>query len=117
MNLTPALDEQASYQLERDANTRVIRADYALFSLFPGIAPNRRVMILAGLTTSGTQGAAEFATSDAAMSDLLKTLAIKLGSRGAFPRYFQCLLRVEAAKGLDAMKVKYVTSKIIQSEP
>jgi hypothetical protein len=53
---------RVSYGLERDPQSQVIRADYALFDVLPGPAPGRRIVVLAGITTTGTQGAAEFAT-------------------------------------------------------
>ena len=90
----------------------MIKADYAIFSVLPGSAPDRRIMVLAGLTTSGTQGAADFACSPTALSSLRKML----GSREAFPRYFQCVLRVETSKGLDAMQVRLVAGRVVQHE-
>jgi hypothetical protein len=102
--------------LERDPHTRVIRADYAIFDVLPGMAPSRRIVILAGLTTSGTQGAAEFSTSVDGVRQILRFLGIQSGSSRAFPAYFECLLRVEAAKGLDAMNVKYVMGGPVRAQ-
>jgi hypothetical protein len=112
VNKRPAAGEPAFYQTERDPTNQVIKADYAIFSVLPGSAPDRRIMVLAGLTTSGTQGAADFACSPTGLSSLRQ----KLGSGGAFPRYFQCVLRVETSKGLDAMQVRLVASRVVQHE-
>jgi hypothetical protein len=112
VNKHPLPGEAAFYQTERAPGTRVIKADYAVFSVLPGPAPDRRIMVLAGLTTSGTQGAADFACSPTALAGLRK----KLGSRGLFPRYFQCVLRVETSRGLDAMQVRLVASRVVQHE-
>lgn len=115
------LDSKASgsepgfYQLERDPDDQVIRADFALFNVLPGPAAGRRIIVLAGLTTSGTQGAAEFATSPAGLRRILESLGTESAGRKAFPAYFESLLRVEAAKGLDAMTVKYVIGSKVQS--
>ncbi len=105
-----------SYALERDPQSQVIRADYALFDVLPGPAPGRRIMVLAGITTSGTEGAAEFATS---ADGLRQILAVGKASGSAsenktFPRYFESLLRVEAEKGLEAIDVKFVDGSIVQ---
>ena len=112
LNKRPAAGEPAFYQTERDPDSQVIKADYAIFSVLPGPAPDHRMMVLAGLTTSGTQGAADFACSPTALAGLRK----KLGSSGAFPRYFQCVLRVETSKGLDAMQVRLVAGRVVQHE-
>jgi hypothetical protein len=104
------------YELERDPHTRVIQADYAIFDVLPGLAPSRRIVILAGLTTSGTQGAAEFSTSADGVRQILRSLAVQNGNSSVFPAYFECLLRVEAAKGLDAMNVKYVAGEAVRAQ-
>lgn len=104
------------YELERDPHTRVIKADYAIFDVLPGLAPSRRIVILAGLTTSGTQGAAEFSTSVDGVRQVLRSLGVQSGGGRALPAYFECLLRVEAAKGLDAMNVKYVMGGSVRAQ-
>ncbi len=115
------LDQKASgsqpsfYALERDPDQYVIRADYALFNVVPGPAPGRRIVILAGLTTSGTQGAAEFATSEAGLQRIVEALRTDSEGRRALPPYFECLVRVDAAKGLDALTVRYVTGSKVES--
>lgn len=103
-----------SYQLERDRDQQIIRADYGLFNVLPGPAPGRRIVILAGLTTSGTQGAAEFATSEAGLQRILNALGAGSGGPDTFPSYFECLVRVDAARGLDAFTVKYVTASKVK---
>jgi hypothetical protein len=107
--------EPASYQLERDPDQQVIRADFGLFNVLPGPTPGRRILILAGLTTSGTQGAAEFATSPTGLQKILETLGADSNGRKVFPTYFECLVRVDAAKGLDAITVKYLTASKVES--
>ncbi len=102
--------EKNGYKVERDPRDQVIRADYALFNVLPGPASGRKIMILAGLTTSGTQGAAEFATSENGLRRVLDVL----GKDQKFPTHFESLLRVEAAKGLDAITVRYVTGNPVK---
>ena len=72
--------QPSSYGLERDPVHHVIRADYALFNVMPGPTPGRRIITLAGLTTSGTQGATEFATSEAGLQRIHD--ALRMNSEG-----------------------------------
>lgn len=74
----------------------------------------RRVVILAGITTSGTQGAAEFLSSEAGLRDLLAALGTKQNGHLVFPRFFQCVVRLEVAHGLDVISTKYVTGPAFQ---
>jgi hypothetical protein len=116
LNVHPAPGERSSYETERDPATQVLRVDYGLFSVLPGLSPSRKIIILAGLTTSGTQGATEFATSSSAMRGLLEALGpqgAKIGS--GFPPYFQCILKVEMTKGLDVLAVSCVKARVLQS--
>ncbi len=102
------------YGLEVDRSSHVIRTEHALVSVVPGVNPARRVVILGGLTTSGTQGAAEFLSSEAGLRDLLAAIGIKQNGRLVFPRFFQCVVRVEVAHGLDVISTKYVTGAAFQ---
>ena len=107
-----------SYGMERDPQSQVIRADYALFDVLPGPAPGRRIVVLAGITTTGTQGAAEFATSADGLRQILALYGVPQDKSGgkSFPRYFECLLRVEAEKGLEAVNVKLVSGSVVQTQ-
>jgi hypothetical protein len=53
-----------------------IKEDYALISLSPGIRPEKRVLVLAGITTFGTQAAAEFVSRNDALKNLLSYLKV-----------------------------------------
>jgi len=79
-NLRPQAGESSWYEIERDPKTQVLRADYALVSFLPGIAPNRRIAILGGLTTLGTQAAADFATSPSHCAELAARLGTGPGT-------------------------------------
>jgi hypothetical protein len=110
----PTTADKRFYQVERDPDGQVIRADYALFYVVPGLASNRRIVVLAGLTTSGTQGAAEFATSPEGLEQILEQVGTLSGGHKTIPPYFESLLRVEATKGLDAMKVQCIATSKVQ---
>lgn len=51
-----------------------IKQDYAVIALLPGMLPGNKVLILAGITTFGTQAAAEFVSRDSSLKTLLAHL-------------------------------------------
>lgn len=108
-------EKQTRFSVERDSKTGQILGDHALFSVIPGIAPNLRIMILAGLTTSGTQGAAEFATSQEGLTGLLRTLQSAGNDRGRSP-FFESVLHVGTSRGLDALSIQPVLVRPIHSK-
>jgi hypothetical protein len=112
VDTNPGPDGTKFYELERDKQLRVIQADYALFDVLPGLTPGRKMVILAGLTTSGTQGAAEFAASAEGLRQILAAVGVGEGSTRSFPTYFEAVLRVETARGLDAVKVKFIKASV-----
>jgi len=117
LNLHPKPGESSSYMVERDPKTHVLRTDYALVSFLPGIAPDRRIAILGGLTTLGTQAAAEFATSPTDIAELAARLDPSPGpSPKKIPPFFQAVLKVEIMKG-DVLSVKYVTGHVLHPAP
>ena len=71
--------------------------DYALIGLVPGMSPNRRALILAGITTQGTQAAAEFVSRAATIEELLFKLT---GSKHGELRPFEAVIRVKVSKGV-----------------
>jgi len=105
---------QAFFGVERDPRTQVILADHAVFAVLPGMVPGRRIVIMAGVTTSGTQGAVEFATSPDAMQELVGALGQTREGRKVLPEYFECVLRVQVARGLEAMKIHYVRGRALR---
>jgi hypothetical protein len=98
--------KDASWSVQRDSKTGALRTDYAVFAVVPGVAPNRRVMLLAGLTTSGTQGAAEFATTGSQVADLLNPLF-----RGSPPSFFESVLEVQVVEGLDPVSLRRIAAR------
>jgi hypothetical protein len=103
-----------SYTLERDPKTGALRTDYAVFSLMPGVVGNHRVMLLGGLTTSGTEGAAEFATTEQSLSDLLGALKSQgHTSQNGAPPFFESTLEVDVVRGLDPTSIKRLSVRAI----
>ncbi|MBC8166981.1 MAG: hypothetical protein H7Y20_14070 [Bryobacteraceae bacterium] len=74
-----------------------IREDYAILGLLPGLGAARKTLILAGTTTLGTEGAAEFVCRNANLVDLLKRLAVPEG--GPIPP-FEAVLKIGISAGV-----------------
>jgi hypothetical protein len=71
--------------------------DYALVVLRPGLTANHRILILAGITEYGTQGATEYVTSKEHLEELLSKLHVK---RSQPLPWFEALLRVRLEGGV-----------------
>ena len=70
--------------------------DYAVIGLVPGIGSGRYVMILAGTTTFGTQGAVEFVCRQDSVEKLLHEIPDFAG----LTKPFEALVRVKIARGV-----------------
>jgi len=70
--------------------------DYAVIGLVPGVTPNRFVMILAGTTTFGTQGAVEFVSR----ADSVEKLLRQMPDPSSEVKPFEALVRVKIARGV-----------------
>lgn len=71
--------------------------DYAVVGLLPGLDPSQSVLILAGTTTFGTEGAVEFVTRP----DSLRALLSRLGVQKAEQlKSFEALLHIKIARGV-----------------
>lgn len=104
INLRPAPAEASVYKTERDPVTHVLRADYSLISIQPGIVQGRYIAILGGLDTTGTEGAVLFATSQAGIESIAnRSAAISEDMRKSHVPIFQALIRVKLAKGSEVM--------------
>lgn len=94
-NVHPQPGEQKSY-LASPSNA-LLTEDYALLAFIPGLNPSRSVMIIAGTTTFGTQGAVEYACREKSVQELL--LRLSVSDTGEL-RPFEALLHVKIAKGV-----------------
>ena len=97
----PAPGHPSIYALGRDPKTDAIGVDYALISLLPGVTPNHFVLVLGGLSTIGTQAAAEFATSEGSLQSVARMRSETAGGKPLSP-YFQALLTVQIRDGVAA---------------
>ena len=73
-----------------------ITVDYGVIALVPSINPNRSILVLAGTTTLGTQGAVEFVCRE----DNLRSLMRKLSESGKGIRPFEALIEVRISGGV-----------------
>lgn len=74
-----------------------IREDYAVVGLVPGITNTQHALVLAGLTTLGTQAAVELVCRSKRLEELLGALGAP--SKGPFPP-FEAVLRVKVSGGV-----------------
>ena len=95
VNVHPQRDE-SKYYLASPSNA-LLTEDYAVIAFVPGLNPERSVMIMAGTTTFGTQGAVEFVSGPDTVKQLLPRLSI--GNSGNWEP-FEALLHIKIVKGV-----------------
>jgi hypothetical protein len=71
--------------------------DYAVIARLPGINSTRRAVVLSGITSSGTQAAAEFVCREEQIARLLGKLRAQ---KAETPRFFEALIRVKVSGGV-----------------
>ena len=92
----------------------MVTEDYVLISMLRGLEPNRRLLILAGITTFGTQACAEYVTKAHSVRQLIKRLSISGDStKPKFPPYYQVLLKVKI-NGSVPVQTSYVTHHVLE---
>lgn len=92
LNRNPQPGEQAVYKPEFDSVTNQLRRDYALVLMLPNETHNRRVLLIYGIYTQGSQAAIEYLTNPDSMIQLRKVLLNVSADRRTLPAYFQLLL-------------------------
>ncbi len=95
VNLHPKQGEPAT--VVASPSNSPLAEDYAIVALMPGLNPDRSVMILAGTTTFGTEGAVEFVSRPKTVSELLAKLSV---SKAGELKPFEALLKVKVARGV-----------------
>jgi hypothetical protein len=71
--------------------------DYAIIALVPGLNPSRWVMVLAGISTMGTQASVEYVARPRTVEDLLLKLT---GSKRGPVVPFEAVLKVKISQGV-----------------
>lgn len=96
-NHNPLPGEDREYRPRFNQQTDELEEDYALITVKPGVTDDYRLMILSGLLSEGTQGAAEYVSRREYLNALNQHLK-KL--EGGPPKYYQVLLKVDVDDGI-----------------
>lgn len=94
VNVHPRQGEEAFYI---STQKLPLAEDYAVIGLMPGLNPARWVMLLAGLTTIGTQAAVEFVSRPNTAENLVRRLG---GIEAGRIVPFECVIRVKVTQGV-----------------
>jgi hypothetical protein len=94
VNVHPRSGEQQTYLSTAQVP---LTEDYAVVGLMPGLNPSRWVIVLAGLTTLGTQAAVEYVSRNGTVEILLQRIS---GSASGKVAPFEAVLRVRVSKGV-----------------
>lgn len=112
VNAHPGANESPVYHTERDPETEVLKRDYSLISIQPGVVAGHNIAVLGGLDTKGTEGVTRFITSRAGIEELSAALAVKglkvTKAAGGMP-WFQALVQVHLEKGDQVLSTELVT--------
>lgn len=108
----PGSGQPGSYYAVRDPKTGALRVDYAVVSFLPGLTLGHYIMVLAGITTIGTEAAADFVTSPDSMR-ILEKMRPKMRTHDALP-YFQAIMKVQIREGEVAKTTCILVRNLIQ---
>jgi hypothetical protein len=112
-NTKPGSGEQSAYFAKQEGPSRSqISEDYAVISSLKGLNENYRLLILAGITTFGTQAAAEYVTKPEYVKDLIAHLSTSTDGQPRLPSYFQILIKVKVNGGVP-VQMQYVTHHVL----
>ncbi len=92
LNRRPRAGEQAIYRPEFDPVTNQLARDYALVLMLPDQTKDKRVLLIYGIFTQGSQAAIEYLINSERMTELRKTLLSLSPDHKTIPPYFQLLL-------------------------
>lgn len=114
VNTKPKAGEQPTYLARQEGPSRSqISEDYALISLLRGLDEKHRLFMLAGITTYGTQAAAEYVTQPEHIRDLIAHLDISsAGEAPRLPSFYQVLVKVKVNGGVP-VQISYVTHHVL----
>ena len=102
VNAHPGANESAAYHTERDPETEVLKMDYSLISIQPGVVAGHNIAVLGGLDTKGTEGITRFITSRTGVESLTAALdakGLKVSQGAGGMPWFQALVQVHLEKG------------------
>jgi len=111
-NRKPQSGEQAVYKPEFDAVTNHLTRDYAVVLLLPNETKDKRVLLVYGIYTQGSQAALEYLTNPERMSELRKALVAASPDHKMLPSFFQLLLTTTVENAVPG-KASLVALRII----
>lgn len=115
VNRKPRSNEQRSYApvIEGPSHSMVTE-DYAVISMLRGLEPNRRLLILSGITTLGTQACAEYVTKPEYVKQLIRALNVSSNpAKPKLPPYYQVLLKVKINDSVP-VQTSYVIHHVLE---
>ena len=92
LNRNPQPGEQQVYKPEFNSVTNQLTRDYVLVLMLPNETGNRRVLLIYGISTPGSQAAIEYLTNPERMAELRQVLLKISPDHETVPPYFQVLL-------------------------
>jgi hypothetical protein len=98
-DMNPPAGHPATYHLQLDPSTGAIEVEYGLISVLPNVSTGHYVLDLGGLTTLGTQAAADFVTSQRDMA-LLESMRTSPSNPKSDSSFFQALLEISVRDGV-----------------
>ena len=92
LNRNPQAGEKEVYKPEFDPVTNQLTRDYALVLMLPNERREKRVLLIYGIYTQGSQAAIEYLTNPERMAELRKQLFDLAPDHKTIPPHFQVLL-------------------------
>jgi hypothetical protein len=92
LNRSPQPGEKDVYKPEFDSVTNQLTRDYAVVLMMPNERKEKRVLLIYGIYTQGSQAAIEYLTNPERMAELRKLLLDLSPDHKTMPPYFQVLL-------------------------
>ena len=84
-----------------------------ILGLLQGVTGKKRLLVLAGISTFGTQAAAEYVTKAEYISDLINHVNVApFGAPPKLPMNYQVLVRVKVNGGVPA-QISYVSHHVL----
>lgn len=108
----PLAGERDVYKPEFDPVTNDLRRDYALVLMLPNEQRDRRVLLIYGIYTQGSQAAIEYVSNPERLAELRKALSLKSPDHKSLPKYFQVLLSTTVENYVPG-KVSLVSTRAI----
>lgn len=114
VRLRPLPGQADAFHRVYDAPHGTVLEDYPLVSLYPGLTPGTRLMVLSSSLSPGT--AAEFVTRTETLATLFQKMGVE-PLEGDLPPAFQVVVRFQLNRGVP-LRLFYVTHEILEtSEP